>query len=86
MVDGMTLAKHLRQMGNTIPIIFVTVDSLRAADGYLVEAMGFLWKPIDEGRLSLITSVKHTDEGMFSAEQWNKILSGIANGSIVWED
>jgi len=49
----MTLAKHLRKMGNTIPIIFVTVDSLRAADGYLVEAMGFLSKPIDEGRLSL---------------------------------
>ena len=33
-----------------------------------------------------ITSVKHTDEGMFSAEQWNEILSGIADGSIVWED
>ncbi|WP_312448147.1 LytR/AlgR family response regulator transcription factor [Lacrimispora sp.] len=52
-VDGMTLAKHLREMGNTIPIIFVTVDSLRAADGYLVEAMGFLSKPIEEVRLSL---------------------------------
>lgn len=52
-VDGMTLAKRLRKMGNTIPIIFVTVDSLRAADGYLVEAMGFLSKPIDESRLSL---------------------------------
>ncbi|GLC79282.1 hypothetical protein [Lacrimispora brassicae] len=33
-----------------------------------------------------INSVKHTDEGLFSAEQWNEILSGIASGSIVWED
>ncbi|WP_312448143.1 hypothetical protein [Lacrimispora sp.] len=33
-----------------------------------------------------ITSVGHADEGMFSAEQWDEILSGIANGSIVWED
>lgn len=52
-IDGMTLAKHLRKMGNTTPIIFVTIDSFRAADGYLVEAMGFLSKPIDENRLSL---------------------------------
>jgi DNA-binding LytR/AlgR family response regulator len=40
-------------MGNAIPIIFVTVDAHRAADGYLVEAMGFLPKPIDENRLAL---------------------------------
>lgn len=51
--DGMSLAKHIRKSGNCIPIIFVTVDSLRATDGYLVEAMGFLPKPIDENRLTL---------------------------------
>ena len=52
-IDGMIAAKHIRKMGNHIPIIFVTVDSFRAADGYLVEAMGFLGKPIDEKMLSL---------------------------------
>lgn len=52
-IDGMTLAKRIRKMGSTIPIIFVTIDSHRAADGYLVEAMGFLSKPIDEDRLVL---------------------------------
>ncbi|MCP3747357.1 LytTR family DNA-binding domain-containing protein [Paenibacillus sp. A3M_27_13] len=52
-IDGMTTAKHIRKMGNRVPIIFVTVDSARAIDGYLVEAMGFLKKPIDEKRLSL---------------------------------
>lgn len=52
-IDGMTVARHIRKMGNQIPIIFVTVDSVRAADGYLVEAMGFLSKPVDEKRLAL---------------------------------
>lgn len=33
-----------------------------------------------------ITSVKHSDETLFSAEQWNEILSGIASGNIAWED
>lgn len=52
-IDGMVAAKHIRKTGNQTPIIFITVDSFRAADGYLVEAMGFLGKPIDEKRLFL---------------------------------
>ena len=52
-IDGMILAKRIRKMGSAIPIIFVTSDALRAADGYLVEAMGYLFKPIDEDRLAL---------------------------------
>lgn len=52
-IDGVTTAKYIRKMGIEIPIIFITVDSTRAADGYLVEAMGFLGKPIDMKRLIL---------------------------------
>lgn len=52
-IDGMWLAKRIRKMGLTIPIIFVTSDTLRAADGYLVEAMGYLQKPINEDRLAI---------------------------------
>jgi len=52
-IDGIKAANYIRKMGNKIPIIFVTVDSIRAADGYLVEAMGFLSKPIDMRRLTL---------------------------------
>jgi len=52
-IDGVAAARHIRKTGNRVPIIFVTVDSARAVDGYLVEAMGFLCKPIDEKRLSL---------------------------------
>lgn len=51
--DGMALAKRIRRMGLSLPIIFVTVDALRAVDGYLVQAMGFLTKPVDENRLTL---------------------------------
>jgi|GEM_PF-2218245 len=36
--------------------------------------------------VTTISSVRHSDERMFSSEQWNAILNGIADGSIVWED
>ena len=52
-MDGMETAGYLRKTGNKIPIIFVTSDALRADEGYLVEAIGYLKKPIDENRLAL---------------------------------
>lgn len=52
-INGMALAKLIRKKGNTMPIIFVTANSYRAADGYLVDALGYLTKPIDENRLHL---------------------------------
>jgi len=52
-IDGVNAAKYIRKMGNKVPIIFVTVDLIRAVDGYLVEAIGFLSKPIDIKRLAL---------------------------------
>jgi DNA-binding LytR/AlgR family response regulator len=52
-IDGVNAANYIRKVGNKTPIIFVTADSVRAADGYLVEAMGFLSKPIDIKRLTL---------------------------------
>ena len=55
-IDGVDAAKHIRKTGSRVPIIFVTANSNRAVDGYLVEAMGFLCKPIDEKRLSLFLS------------------------------
>lgn len=51
--DGMNTARQLREMGRDVPIIFVTIDRMRAVDGYLVEAMGFLCKPFEEKRLFL---------------------------------
>ena len=51
--DGIKAADYLSTAGNKTPVIFVSSDGLRAADGYLVEAKGFLKKPIDEGKLTL---------------------------------
>jgi len=56
-IDGITLAKHIRKIGSTIPIIFVTMNPARAIDGYLVEAVGFLTKPIDNSRLALFMNL-----------------------------
>ena len=52
-MDGMETAGYLRKTGNKIPIIFVTSIDSRADEGYLVEAMGYLKKPIDESKLTL---------------------------------
>ncbi|MEG0495908.1 MAG: LytTR family DNA-binding domain-containing protein [Eubacterium sp.] len=48
--DGIILAKSIRLTGSEVPIIFITNDTQRAPDGYLVDASGFLEKPIDEKR------------------------------------
>ena len=52
-IDGMQVARYIRKMGNQVPIIFVTSVAFRAPEGYLVEAAGYLSKPIDERRLAL---------------------------------
>ena len=51
--DGMTFAYRIRKARSKIPIIFLTNNALKATNGYLVEAMGYLLKPIDERQLSI---------------------------------
>ncbi|MDR1134720.1 MAG: LytTR family DNA-binding domain-containing protein [Clostridiales Family XIII bacterium] len=51
--DGMILAHHIRKACNPVPIIFVTSYQNRAPEGYLVDAVGFLDKPVDPGKLAL---------------------------------
>lgn len=76
-IDGMSLAKRLRKTGNTIPIIFVTIDSFRAADGYLVEAMGFLSKPMDGNRLSLFL------DRILKRQKQRKMIQIMSNGHMI---
>jgi DNA-binding LytR/AlgR family response regulator len=52
-MDGISIASRIRKMGISMPIIFVTGDADRAVDGYLVEAFGYIVKPIDDKRLFL---------------------------------
>lgn len=46
LLDGMTAAKHIRELDKDVIIIFVTNMSQYAVKGYEVDALSFLLKPI----------------------------------------
>ena len=50
-LNGMELAKKLRRQKDMLPIVFVTGYSEYMGDGYEVEALHFLLKPVDQSRL-----------------------------------
>lgn len=49
--DGMELARRLRQLGNPVNIIFVTGNPDFALEGYDLEAVSYLVKPVKKDRL-----------------------------------
>lgn len=50
--SGMELAKLLRARGDKLPIVFITGFSEYMAEGYDVEALHYLLKPVKEEKLS----------------------------------
>ncbi|WP_275574667.1 LytR/AlgR family response regulator transcription factor [Bifidobacterium bifidum] len=50
-MDGVALAKAVRKAGGTMPIVFVTGYSDFIAEGYDVEALNYLMKPVDVAKL-----------------------------------
>ncbi len=50
-LDGMSLAKKLREGGDMLPIIFITGYSEHISEGYDVEALHYLLKPLDGKKL-----------------------------------
>ena len=50
-MDGMSLARKIRQVDPNVSIIFTTGVGDRIAEGYDVEALHYLIKPIDKKRL-----------------------------------
>lgn len=50
-INGMELAKKLRQSGDDIPIVFITGFSDYMNEGYEVEALHYLLKPVDKDKL-----------------------------------
>lgn len=48
--DGLSLARKLRSQGEDVQIVFVTGLAEYALEGYDVEAVSYLIKPIDKGR------------------------------------
>ena len=50
-MDGVTMAKRLRQSNDTVQIIFITGYSDYIAEGYEVAALHYLLKPVNERKL-----------------------------------
>lgn len=50
-MNGMELAHNLRRKGDLLPIIFITGYSEFMQDGYDVEALHYLLKPVDKDKL-----------------------------------
>ncbi|MDE6021525.1 MAG: LytTR family DNA-binding domain-containing protein, partial [Ruminococcus sp.] len=50
-MNGMELAKELRAKGDMLPIIFITGFSEYIGEGYDVEALHYLLKPVDKMKL-----------------------------------
>lgn len=50
-MDGVTMARTLRKDNDGVQIIFITGYSEYIADGYEVEALHYLMKPVDENKL-----------------------------------
>lgn len=50
-LNGMELAKKLRDRGDMLPILFITGYSEYMSDGYEVEALHYLLKPVDKTKL-----------------------------------
>ncbi|MCI8751837.1 MAG: LytTR family DNA-binding domain-containing protein [Lachnospiraceae bacterium] len=49
--DGVTLAKRLRNMNNNVFIVFVTGEKEYVMEGYEVDAVNYLLKPVDTGQV-----------------------------------
>ena len=55
-MDGITLAKHLRKLHNDVPIVFLTSHIEFALEGYEVNALRYLTKPVDIVKLREVLS------------------------------
>ncbi len=51
-LNGIETAQKLRRRGDTIPIVFTTTEESYALDGYTVQAMDYLIKPVGIERLT----------------------------------
>lgn len=53
-MDGVTMAKQLRKENDAVQIVFITGYSDYIAEGYEVEALHYLMKPVGEEKLSAV--------------------------------
>lgn len=58
-IDGMTLAKRVREEDKTAGIIFITSSRDYALEGYDVNALHYLVKPLDEATLARLIEAEY---------------------------
>lgn len=55
-LDGMETARRLRQIEESLPLVFVTGYTEHVFEGYTVGALGYLLKPVREDQLKEVLS------------------------------
>lgn len=53
-INGMETARRLRTIDSSLPIIFITTEESFALEGYTVQAMDYILKPVSKDRLSSV--------------------------------
>lgn len=80
-INGMNTAKRLREMDANVILIFVTNMAQFAVDGYAVDAMDFMVKPVsyDNLRLKIARALKRIE----SRKSQNLVINGKTGSKIV---
>ena len=77
-MDGVTMARKLRQDNQTIQIIFITGYADYISDGYEVDALHYLMKPIQEEKLFTVL-----DRAVTKLIKNEKVLNIISQGEML---
>ncbi len=77
-MSGMELAKKLRAKGDMLPIIFITGFSKYMGEGYDVEALHYLIKPVDKKKLFQVL-----DKYACRHKSDNRIILSCGNESVL---
>lgn len=67
-INGMELAKHLRSNGDMLPIVFITGYSDYISEGYDVEALHYLLKPVSKEKLFVVLD-KYVEKRSVKADE-----------------
>lgn len=76
-INGMELAKRLRSNGDMLPIVFITGYSDYISEGYDVEALHYLLKPVSKEKLFAVLD-KYVEKHSVKADE---LLIETANGA-----
>lgn len=77
-IDGVTMAKQLRRDNGTVQIVFITGYSDYISEGYEVDALHYLMKPVKEEKLFLVL-----DRAVGKLSKNEKVLNFEVRGEIV---